>query len=38
MTPRQLTDEEYKILKKKLHQAHDKVIKVTLHEVEAMRE
>ncbi len=33
-----LTDEEYENLKKKLHQAHDKVIKITLHEKAAMRE
>jgi Putative transposase, YhgA-like len=38
MTPRILTDEEYEILKKKLHQAHDKLIKSTLQEVAAMRE
>ncbi len=38
MTPRSLTDKEYALLKKKLHQAHDKVIKVTLHQVEAMSE
>jgi Putative transposase, YhgA-like len=38
MTPRILTDEEYEILKKKLHQAHDKLIKSTLQEVSAMRE
>jgi Putative transposase, YhgA-like len=38
MTPRTLTDEEYKVLKQKLHQAHDKLIKLTLQEVSAMRE
>jgi hypothetical protein len=38
MTPRILTDEEYEVLKKKLHQAHDKLIKSTLQEVSAMRE
>jgi hypothetical protein len=38
MTPRVLTDEEYEALKKKLHQAHDKLIKSTLQDVEAMRE
>ena len=38
MTPRELTDEEYESLKVKLHQAHDKLIKLTLQEVEAMRE
>jgi Putative transposase, YhgA-like len=38
MTPRILTDEEYEVLKKKLHQAHDKLIKSTLQEVAAMRE
>ena len=38
MTPRILTDEEYEVLKKKLHQAHDKLIKSTLQEVTAMRE
>jgi DNA-directed RNA polymerase specialized sigma24 family protein len=38
MTPRILTDEEYEALKKKLHQAHDKLIKSTLQDVEAMRE
>jgi Putative transposase, YhgA-like len=38
MTPRILTDEEYEALKKKLHQAHDKLIKSTLQEVAAMRE
>jgi F0F1-type ATP synthase membrane subunit b/b' len=38
MTPRTLTDEEYEALKKKLHQAHDKLIKSTLQDVAAMRE
>jgi hypothetical protein len=38
MEPRILTDEEYATLKKKLHQAHDKVIKVTLYEKEAIHE
>jgi Putative transposase, YhgA-like len=38
MTPRILTDAEYEALKKKLHQAHDKLIKSTLQEVTAMRE
>jgi hypothetical protein len=38
MTPRILTDAEYEALKKKLHQAHDKLIKSTLQEVAAMRE
>jgi hypothetical protein len=38
MTPRILTDAEYEALKKKLHQAHDKLIKSTLQEVSAMRE
>jgi hypothetical protein len=38
MTPRLLSDEEYDALKKKLHQAHDKLIKSTLQEVDAMRE
>jgi 5-bromo-4-chloroindolyl phosphate hydrolysis protein len=38
MTPRILTDAEYRLLKKKLHQAHDKLLKLTLQEVEAMRE
>ena len=38
MTPRILTDAEYESLKKKLHQAHDKLIKSTLQEVDAMRE
>ncbi len=38
MTPRLLSDEEYNALKKKLHQAHDKLIKSTLQEVDAMRE
>jgi Putative transposase, YhgA-like len=38
MEPRILSDEEYAVLKKKLHQAHDKVIKITLHEKTAMRE
>jgi Putative transposase, YhgA-like len=38
MEPRHLTDEEYAQLKKKLHQAHDKVIKVTLHEKAAIGE
>ena len=38
MEPRILSDEEYVALKKKLHQAHDKVIKITLHEKDAMIE
>jgi Putative transposase, YhgA-like/High-temperature-induced dauer-formation protein len=38
MTPRILSEEEYQILKKKLHQAHDKLIKIALHEEGAMRE
>jgi hypothetical protein len=38
LQPRTLTDAEYASLKKKLHQAHDKIIKVTLHETDAMRE
>ena len=38
MTPLVLTDAEYEVLKKKLHQAHDKLIKLTLHEDEAIRE
>ena len=38
MIPATLTDEEYQLLKKKLHQAHDKLIKLTLQEVSAMRE
>ena len=33
-----LSDKEYAELKKKLHQAHDKLIKSTLHEREAIRE
>ena len=36
--PIKLTDAQYRALKKKLHQAHDKVIKLTLHDVDAMRE
>jgi Putative transposase, YhgA-like len=38
LTPRVLTDEEYAILKKKLHHAHDTIIKVTLYENESVRE
>ena len=38
LQPRELSDAEYEALKKKLHHAHDTIIKVTLHEVEAMRE
>jgi Putative transposase, YhgA-like len=38
MTPRTLTDEEYQLLKKKLHQAHDKLLKLILQDEEAMRE
>jgi hypothetical protein len=38
MTPRELSDEEYESLKVKLHQAHDKLIKLTLQEGGAMRE
>lgn len=38
LTPRTLSDEEYAALKKKLHHAHDTIIKVTLHEDEAIRE
>jgi recombination-promoting nuclease RpnE len=38
MTPRILTDAEYLYLKEKLHQAHDKLIKLTLEEIGAMRE
>jgi hypothetical protein len=38
MTPRILTEEEYQALKIKLHQAHDKLIKLTLQEIDAMRE
>ncbi len=36
--PIKLTEAQYRDLKKKLHQAHDKIIKLTLHDVEAMRE
>jgi Putative transposase, YhgA-like len=36
--PIKLTEAQYRALKKKLHQAHDKVIKLTLNDVEAMRE
>ena len=36
--PIKLTEAQYRALKKKLHQAHDKIIKLTLHDVEAMRE
>ena len=38
MTPRTLTNAEYQSLKKKLHQAHDKLIKLTLQEEGAMKE
>ena len=38
LQPRILSDEEYAALKKKLHHAHDTIIKVTLHEDEAIRE
>ena len=38
LIPRTLSDEEYAALKKKLHHAHDTIIKVTLHEGEAIRE
>jgi predicted transposase/invertase (TIGR01784 family) len=38
MTPRILTDAEYRYLKEKLHQAHDKLIKLTLEEKGAMQE
>jgi hypothetical protein len=38
MKPRILTAVEYKALKIKLHQAHDKVIKLTLGDAEAIRE
>ena len=38
LQPRILSDEEYEQLKKKLHHAHDTIIKVTLHEDEAIRE
>ncbi len=38
MTPRILTEAEYQDLKKKLHQAHDKLLKLTLQEQDAMRE
>jgi 5-bromo-4-chloroindolyl phosphate hydrolysis protein len=38
LIPRILTDEEYALLKKKLHHAHDTIIKLTLHESEAIRE
>ena len=38
LQPRALSDEEYEQLKKKLHHAHDTIIKVTLHEDEAIRE
>jgi hypothetical protein len=38
LIPRTLSDEEYDILKKKLHHAHDTIIKVTLYEQEAIRE
>ena len=38
MKPRILTAAEYKALKIKLHQAHDKVIKLTLGDAEAIRE
>jgi hypothetical protein len=38
MTPVTLSEAEYQFLKKKLHQAHDKLIKLTLQEAPAMRE
>jgi Putative transposase, YhgA-like len=38
LIPRELTDEEYELLKIKLHQAHDKLIKLTLQDAGAMRE
>jgi hypothetical protein len=37
-SPLVLTDAQYRALKLKLHQAHDKLIKLTLGDVEAMRE
>jgi hypothetical protein len=38
MEIRQLTEEEYLALKDKLHHAHDKVWKITLHDREAIQE
>lgn len=38
MNIRELTDEEYLALKEKLHHAHDKVWKITLHDKEAIQE
>jgi hypothetical protein len=38
MKLRELTEEEYLALKEKLHHAHDKVWKITLHDKEAIKE
>ena len=38
MNPQDLTEDEYLELKKNLHHAHDKILRVTLQENEAMRE
>ena len=38
MNIRELTEEEYLVLKEKLHHAHDKVWKITLHDKEAIQE
>jgi Putative transposase, YhgA-like len=38
MKLRELTEEEYLVLKEKLHHAHDKVWKITLHDKEAIQE
>ena len=38
MNVRELTEEEYLVLKDKLHHAHDKVWKITLYDKEAIQE